>query len=186
MWYNGDMGKPRCRDCGEPCSYGAKRCWWCHVTWRKLNSKFAARLAERNPSRYKGVIDRWIGPLLKKRRQQAKWKRQTRTATQRWFDAHPGKRAQYSRQHRARLRGASGSHDVEQFWRLCEALGDKCLCCGRSDVELTEDHVVPLSKGGSDDISNIQPLCAFCNNSKGAKTVDHRPSDIVTTLLQLF
>jgi 5-methylcytosine-specific restriction endonuclease McrA len=37
------------------------------------------------------------------------------------------------------------------------------LCCGEAKP-LTVDHVVPVSKGGSNDISNIQPLCLECND----------------------
>ena len=37
---------------------------------------------------------------------------------------------------------------------------------------LTVDHVVPISKGGSNDISNIQPLCCNCNSKKNAKQID--------------
>lgn len=32
---------------------------------------------------------------------------------------------------------------------------------------LTVDHIVPKSKGGSDDIENLQPMCCLCNWSKG-------------------
>jgi len=33
------------------------------------------------------------------------------------------------------------------------------------------DHVMPLSKGGTDTESNMLPACASCNLSKGAKTL---------------
>jgi 5-methylcytosine-specific restriction endonuclease McrA len=39
---------------------------------------------------------------------------------------------------------------------------------------LTEDHVVPLSLGGSNDIDNIQPLCKSCNSSKRGRHIDYR------------
>ncbi len=36
--------------------------------------------------------------------------------------------------------------------------------CG---MALTVDHKIPKSKGGSDDLSNLQPMCAKCNTEKG-------------------
>jgi hypothetical protein len=33
------------------------------------------------------------------------------------------------------------------------------------------DHIVPLAKGGANDVSNIQLLCENCNSSKGAKAI---------------
>ena len=36
------------------------------------------------------------------------------------------------------------------------------------------DHVVPLTRGGTDDIGNIQPLCGACNRKKFVDTIDFR------------
>jgi ribosomal protein L34E len=41
----------------------------------------------------------------------------------------------------------------------------------------TEDHIVPLLCGGSDDIENIQPLCWICNFKKIAKLNWHAEVD---------
>ena len=44
----------------------------------------------------------------------------------------------------------------------------KCANCEATE-NLTIDHIKPVSKGGTDDPSNLQLLCKSCNSSKGAK-----------------
>jgi 5-methylcytosine-specific restriction enzyme A len=41
----------------------------------------------------------------------------------------------------------------------------QCRGCGATQ-ELTIDHIVPLAKGGTDDLSNLQTLCRSCNSRK--------------------
>lgn len=51
--------------------------------------------------------------------------------------------------------------------------GKKCLCCG-TEKSIHLDHVVPVKKGGKDELDNLQPLCRDCNSSKGIKIIDYR------------
>jgi len=51
--------------------------------------------------------------------------------------------------------------------------GGECLNCG-STVNLTVDHITPLSKGGDNDYSNLQTLCSCCNSRKSDTIADHR------------
>ena len=75
---------------------------------------------------------------------------------------------------RAKLRNSPGKYTPQEWRELLFRFGNKCLCCGREDAPLTVDHVVPLSRGGTNDINNLQPLCLTCNDRKGAKTIDYR------------
>ncbi len=48
--------------------------------------------------------------------------------------------------------------------------GFKCAYCGRSDLPLTIDHIVPRAKGGNDSWENLICACTICNNRKGDRT----------------
>lgn len=74
----------------------------------------------------------------------------------------------------AQLRRNGGHHTARQWKALCRRYGNRCLACRRQGVALTKDHIRPVSLGGTDDISNIQPLCRSCNSRKGAQHIDYR------------
>jgi 5-methylcytosine-specific restriction endonuclease McrA len=69
----------------------------------------------------------------------------------------------------------NGSHTFGEWETLKKMYNYKCPCCGKSEpeVSLTEDHIVPLSKGGGDNIENIQPLCLSCNCKKHTKIIKY-------------
>ena len=50
-----------------------------------------------------------------------------------------------------------------------------CLYCGNhfSDAELTRDHVIPGSKGGSDTWDNVVAACKRCNHFKGNRLLEN-------------
>jgi len=79
-----------------------------------------------------------------------------------------------NRRNRALFYGAKGIFTQKEFVALCLIWDNKCLCCGRDDVLLVADHIMPLKKGGGNTISNIQPLCKSCNSKKHLKTIDYR------------
>ncbi len=52
--------------------------------------------------------------------------------------------------------------------------GNKCVFCGRTakQIELEIDHIIPFSKGGSNDLSNLPTLCIDCNRGKGYRLLN--------------
>lgn len=59
----------------------------------------------------------------------------------------------------------------KQRERILNEYNNKCARCGATS-NLHIDHIVPVSKGGTSEDSNLQVLCQSCNCSKGAKVVD--------------
>jgi 5-methylcytosine-specific restriction endonuclease McrA len=113
-------------------------------------------------------------PTKKCAKDWARKNKQIKTAYDKaWVKANHEKVRSYQHKHRSALKGNGGSYTVAEWMLLCKKYGNKCLCCGRHR-KLTADHVVPVSKGGSSNISNIQPLCGPCNSSKGTKSTDYR------------
>lgn len=98
--------------------------------------------------------------------------------SKKWAEDNPEKVARAKtdnrRKRRAARRASRGNFTVEEFEQLCQSYGNKCLACDDTAAALEADHIVPLTKGGSDDISNIQPLCGSCNRRKFVNTIDYR------------
>lgn len=42
--------------------------------------------------------------------------------------------------------------------------GKPCVSCGKPANSI--DHIIPLVKGGTNDMSNLQPMCQSCNSKK--------------------
>ena len=68
---------------------------------------------------------------------------------------------------RPKRRGASTdtSHTAEEWRARLAEYGGECVYCGGTAD--TRDHVIPLSRGGTNSIDNIVPACRSCNARKG-------------------
>lgn len=85
------------------------------------------------------------------------------------YNNNPSERKRYLvNKRRAIKMNAEGSHTQGEWELLKKQYGYTCLSCKRKEplIKLTEDHIIPLIKGGSDYIENIQPLCKSCNSTK--------------------
>lgn len=77
---------------------------------------------------------------------------------------------EHSRNRKARNKGAEGKHTQNDILRIFELQKGKCGFCKKSIKQKYHiDHIVALSKGGSNWPKNIQLLCPACNGAKKAK-----------------
>lgn len=75
---------------------------------------------------------------------------------------------------RRRKQRLVGTFTQQQWLDVCNQYNNQCLRCACNNCALTIDHVLPISKGGTNTIDNVQPLCMACNLSKGTKHIDFR------------
>jgi 5-methylcytosine-specific restriction endonuclease McrA len=59
-----------------------------------------------------------------------------------------------------------GSYTPDDINSIRERQDCRCAACGRGDIKLEVDHILAITKGGTNDPANIQLLCGSCNKSK--------------------
>jgi len=140
---------------------------WCKLCRHALDEKYRAKNKEK-----KKEYDKKYG-----RKRYAENKNEIKEYSRKWKAENKDKRkAQYNNR-RARIAGNGGSFTAKEWTNLCDESDNLCLCCGEKK-KLTADHVVPIIKGGTSSIDNIQPLCLSCNSSKRTKSTDYRQTQI--------
>ncbi len=142
------------------------------------SKKYAAqaRYRKTHPEVQRGVYKRWVEANPEKRRASyARWAKENaekrRASRIKYEQSHVAEIAARRAVYRARYAQASGSHTADDIRAQYEKQEGRCFYCrmelnGRYQV----DHMVPLSRGGSNDPDNLCCACAFCNSRKGKKT----------------
>jgi 5-methylcytosine-specific restriction endonuclease McrA len=122
--------------------------------WRKANPEKVRAIRVRNAEKHAASTKAWIA-----------------ANPERWYVL----KQYHHALRKARKLAAPGSFTIAEWADLLDCFGGKCLACG-TDERISVDHVIPLARNGTNDITNLQPLCVPCNQRKGTKTIDYRPS----------
>jgi len=102
-------------------------------------------------------------------RKSIEWGRQNkdkrRIIKKRWSDKNQMAKAVMNKNWNANKLGAIGRFTLEEYKAKLESHGNKCGYCKEREP-YTVDHIIPISRGGSNYIDNIMPCCLQCNGQK--------------------
>ena len=65
-------------------------------------------------------------------------------------------------------------------WRVRHRSGGYGHHTQKDSVYLSIDHVVPRSRGGSNEMSNLQVLCTMCNVRKGTRIIAYELNEVTS------
>ena len=156
-----------------------------HIPWskgKKISEEHKRKISEaRKGKKCSEETKKKIGKSLKGRPLSEKHKRKIREAQT--GDKAPryihglsrtrGYKAFKQSQRRKGIRQNGGIHTFGEWEILKAQYNWTCPACHKSelDIVLSQDHIIPISRGGSDNIENIQPLCRDCNCKKHTKII---------------
>lgn len=174
-----------CPDCGSKAPHSSKgRCKPCaHRAWRASRLEhvreyraryciekkvaIAAYMANYSKSHYEKNRER---VLATSRATYARNREAIRARQTRWdAENRESKRAAWHRWDAAK-RGAGGGLTASQWQEIVLSFDERCAYCFVAGVPLTQDHMLPLSRGGRHDPLNVVPACRSCNARKHTRT----------------
>lgn len=171
--------RPDCKDCvrsyhkkiydeqaEEKRAYAREYSKWYYQTVKDKKRQYAIA----NKDKIKGRMYEYQKEYYKENKERIDKK------NRKWFKENWDKDSFYRQRRRSLEANAEGSFTPREWKDLCKKYNNQCLKCGKIG-KMSVDHIIPLSKGGTNWISNIQPLCRNCNSSKRTETIDYRPPE---------
>lgn len=150
--------------------YCGYECW--NITKRK-NFGFVCKVCNKEFQGTTGHANKYCSPTCywKSLKIDPEVYRLNRNAyTNKYRKEHPDKTQANKQRRRTRENLAGGSFTGDEWVALKEKHKNLCALC-KQEKKLTVDHIKPLSRGGSNYIANIQPLCIGCNSRKKDKDI---------------
>lgn len=173
-------------DLGKPCKHG-HHCerYVSTNTCVDCQAAHGARWRSENPERmrelWRGIATkaRQLHPDRVKENRKRAYRKNSEPFKQRskeWRENNADRRQAMHRRRKAAASGAEGSYTASDIEAIRKMQRNRCAHC-RKKTKLTIDHIVPVSKGGSNWPRNLQLLCMNCNSSKRASDqIDHMQS----------
>jgi len=171
-----------CNECNECLGKGSAKglCKSCYnKDWKKNNpgsvKTLAKKYRENNKDKVHKIGRDWYlenrdRKLAQSRETYLRNKSHIRARQSEWDkNNRESKRSSWKKWNAAK-RGGTGSFSSDDWQETLSVFCFKCAYCGNEE-NLTQDHVVPLSKGGTHEKSNVVPACKSCNSRKGDKTI---------------
>jgi len=137
-----------------------KRMWWAERNWTVEERKAAAERSRdwysKNKGRHQSTLKAWIArnpEAFKAIQKKYLAKNPVHIRRKVYFDK------------------IEKTLTAEQWQATLEVFGHRCAYCLRGDLPMTQDHVIPISKGGAHSEANVVPACKSCNSRKLARPV---------------
>lgn len=136
---------------------------------RQYRAKNIEKIKAIDKAYYEKNKDRWKEYEIK-RRQSPDFRRKISETQKRWYLRNKEQKNVWTRNRRAKIKGLMGTHTKQDVLNLLRLQKSLCIYC-RIDIgkSFHVDHIMPVSAGGHNDVSNLQLLCKTCNLKKNNK-----------------
>ena len=144
---------------------------FCSVCKKELPHKEFSKSAE-NKDGYKSCCKKCSSIQRKEYLSRPEVKKSKREYDKKWakkfYSTKAGKAMNKKHIHIRKSRKVKAYYNYSPMtWKeTLEEFEYSCAYCGKSDDNLQQEHIIPLSKQGPYTKQNIIPACSFCNGSK--------------------